>query len=334
MNLELGVAYFDARAARHTVPDLDDMAAIGTSYVVHTFSEFDQRWQPDSVKRLVQETTDRGMDSWIDPWGVGEVFGGEPFSRFGALHPEARQVGSDGIIRPAACLNQTAFREFLHGWIDDAARLGGSTIFWDEPTWWVRDRGAIWSCRCATCQGRFRERFGAPMPAEYTAEVQRFLQESMADLLSDACLYARHLGLRNAVCVMPWEWSNPGFTDWELAASIKGLDIFGSDPYPGTEHDPHDYVTRWTGRIVETATRHGLDHHVWVQAFEVPRGGEGAIRVALDAAVAAGAQNIAVWSYDGCAAMSTCECGDPSAAWEVVRDAFRRARGNAAAAGG
>lgn len=327
MNIELGVAYFDARARRHTVPDLDDMAAIGTTYVVHTFSEFDQLWQADSVRRLVGATKDRGMDSWIDPWGVGEVFGGEPFSRFGALHPEARQVGSDGVVRPAACLNRAEFRQFLHRWIDDAAALGGSTIFWDEPTWIVRDRGATWSCCCEVCRGLFRERFGMPMPIEYTTEVQRFLQESMAGLLSDACVHARHRGLRNAVCVMPWEWSNPGFTDWELAASIEGLDNFGADPYPGTKYDPLEYVTTWTQRIVDTASRHGLDHHVWIQAFEVPAGREGGIAVAVDAAVAAGAKNIAAWSYDGCSAMSTCECGDPTLAWEAVRRSFRHAQG-------
>jgi hypothetical protein len=325
--IDLGVAYFDARAPRHTIPDLNDMAASGCTYVVHTFSEFDQLWQPESVRRLVHETRARGMDSWIDPWSVGEVFGGEPFSRFGALHPEARQVGSDGVVRPAACLNQAAFREFLHGWIDDASRLGGSTIFWDEPTWVVKDHGAVWSCRCGECAGRFRERFGAPMPLEYADEVKRFLQESMADLLSDACSYARSIGLRNAVCVMPWEWSNPGFTDWDLAASIRGLDNFGADPYWGSHGAPAEYVSTWTRRIVETAERHGLDHHVWIQAFEIARGREEEIALAIDAAVGAGARNIATWSYDGCAAMSTCECGDPTRAWEVVRGAYRRVRG-------
>jgi len=50
MTIELGVAYFDARAPRHTLPDLDDMAESGCSYVVHTFSEFDQIWQAGSVR--------------------------------------------------------------------------------------------------------------------------------------------------------------------------------------------------------------------------------------------------------------------------------------------
>jgi len=72
---------------------------------------------------------------------------------------------------------------------------------------------------------------------------------------------------------------------------------------------------------------HGLDHHVWIQAFEVPAGREAEINVAIDAAVEAGAKNLAVWSYDGCSAMSSCECERPDVAWAEVRRGFRRIRG-------
>jgi hypothetical protein len=327
MPIQTGVAYFDARAPRHTLPDLDDMVNSGCTYVIHCMSEFDWLWSLDSIKHVIDETKARGMDVWIDPWGVGEVFGGEPFSRFGALHPEARQVGSDGITRPAACLNQPAFREYLHTWIDAAAKIGGETVFWDEPSWVVKDHGVMWSCRCELCQGLFRERFGMPMPLEYAPEVRAFLEESMAALLSDACLYGRRLGLANALCVMPTEWGNPGFTDWERAAVIQGLDNFGADPYWGTHDEPDAYVTHYAAEILRVASKHGLDHHLWVQAFEIRKGHEPEIGVAIDAAARAGIQNIAAWSYDGCAAMSTCECADPQAAWEEVRRGFRRVRG-------
>jgi hypothetical protein len=49
--IQTGVAYFDTRAPKHVAADLDDMAASGCAYVVHCFSEFDQRRQPDSVVR-------------------------------------------------------------------------------------------------------------------------------------------------------------------------------------------------------------------------------------------------------------------------------------------
>ena len=132
----------------------------------------------------------------------------------------------------------------------------------------------MWSCRCELCQGLFRERFGMPMPIEYAPEVRRFLEESMASLLSDACLYGRRLGLANALCVMPTEWGNPGFTDWERAAVIEGLDNFGADPYWGNHDEPDAYVTRYAAEILRVANAHGLDHHLWVQAFEIRKGHE------------------------------------------------------------
>lgn len=328
MSIQTGVAYFDARAPRHWERDLDAMADVGTTYVVHCVSEFDLRWQKESVRRLVAATRERGMKVWLDPWGVGEVFGGEPFSRFGAIHPEARQVDSTGRLGTAACLNQPAFRDFVKAWIDDVADLGGDTVFWDEPTWRIDDKRGIWCCRCERCQGLFRERFGGDLPMEMTDEVRTFQEWSMAELLGDACEHAHERGFRNAICIMPPEASNPGFRDWDRAAGIRGLDDFGTDPYwYSFRGDAAAYVGGHARRTVEVAQRHGLDHHVWIQAFEVPAGREGEIGVAIDAAVAAGATNLAVWSYDGCSAMSSCECERPDVVWAEVRRGFHRIRG-------
>ena len=326
MTIELGVAYFDARARRHTGSDLDDIAASGSTYVIHCLSEFDVRWQLDSVGRLVADTKARGLGVWLDPWGVAEIFGGEPFSRLGAVHPEARQVRSDGSSSTHCCPNQPTVRAWVGEWLEAAARIGGETIFWDEPTWDVK-AGVAWACRCDRCRTLFREREGVEMPADYDESLRRFQEWSMAELLGDLAERAHALGMQNALCIMPPEASNPGFRDWDVAAAIRALDNFGTDPYwYSFRGDAAAYVAGHAARTVEVATRHGLDHHVWIQAFEVPAGREAEIDLAVDAAVAAGARNLAVWSYDGCSAMSTCECERPEVAWEAVRRSFRRVR--------
>jgi hypothetical protein len=208
------------------------------------------------------------------------------------------------------------------------ADLGGDTLFWDEPTWRIDRAAGTWGCRCDRCQGLFREQTGGDLPRELTAEVQAFQEWSMAELLGDACEHGHARGFRNAICIMPPEASNPGFLDWDRAAAIRGLDNFGTDPYwYSFGGEPGPYVEGHARRTVEVAERHGLDHHVWIQAFEVPAGREAEISVAIDAAVAAGAQNVAVWSYDGCSAMSSCECERPDVAWAEVRRGFRRIRG-------
>ena len=324
MSIDAGVAYFDARARRHWQKDLDDIAESGFTYIVHCVSEFDLRWQKELVRRLVAATRERGMAVWLDPWGVGEVFGGEPFSRFGAFHPEARQVRSDGTFTTSACLNQPAFRDFVQAWVDDVSDLGGDVIFWDEPTWKIDHRTGAWCCHCDRCRSLFKERTGAELPRELTPEVHAFHQWAMAEFLGSVAEYARTRSFRNAICIMPPEASNPGFTDWDAAAAIRGLDIFGSDPYwYSFKGEAAAYVAGNTRRTIEVADRHGLDHHVWIQAFEVPGGREEEIGVAIEAAVGAGARNLAVWSYDGCSAMSSCECERPELAWDVVRRSLR-----------
>lgn len=329
--IETGVAYFEGRAPKHVAADLDDMVASGVSYVVHCFSEFDVRWARGTMADIVAATKARGMGVWIDPWGVGEVFGGEPFSRFGAVHPEARQVRSDGAATTTACLNQPAFRAWVRAWIDAAAEVGGETVFWDEPTWFMEGRGDLWGCRCDLCRSLWRERRGGDMPVAYGPEVQAFLEDGMRDLLGEACLYARSKGMRNALCIMPPEASNPGFRDWDTAASIPGLDDLGSDPYwVSFGGDPAEYVGRYARRTVEVAERHGLSHHLWIQGFEIPAGREPEVGAAIDAAIDAGVRNLALWSYDGCAAMSTCTCDRPAEVWRTAAERFRRLRGGRA----
>ncbi len=325
--IQTGVAYFEGRAPKHVATDLDDMVASGVGYVVHCFSEFDLRWSLETMAGIVRETKARGMGAWIDPWGVGEVFGGEPFSRFGAVHPEARQIRSDGAATTMACLNQPAFRTWVKAWIDAAAEIGGETVFWDEPTWFM-DRSGAWGCRCALCRERWRARVGGVMPTEHGPEVQAFLEDGMRDLLGELCLHARGRGLRNALCIMPPEASNPGFRDWDRAASISGLDDFGSDPYwVSFGGEAATYVGDYARRTVEVAERHGLDHHLWIQGFEIPAGREAEVGVAIDAAVAAGIRNVALWSYDGCAAMSTCASDRPAEVWRVAAERFLALRG-------
>ena len=270
------------------------------------------------------------MDSWTDPWGVGEVFGGEPFSRFGAFHPDAVQIRSDGEPTTIACLNQPAFRHSApRQWIYWASDIGGRTVFWDEPTVYFAD--GVWGCRCAVCRSLWRDRHGGEMPTAYGPEAEAFIEQTMHDLLGDASLYARSKGMRNAVCIMPPEATNPGFRADRTGPPRSRASTTSARTPTGSASEgmPAEYVGRHAKATVEVATRHGLDHHVWIQAFGVPAGREGEIALAVDAAVGAGARNIAAWSYDGCAAMSTCACEDPAAAWSVVRQSFQRVRGRA-----
>ncbi len=361
MTIETGVAYFDVRTLRHVRADLADMVEHGCTYVVHCFTETDLAFYRETMAEVVKATHEAGLEAWLDPWGVAAIFSGESFSRFPLEHSEARQLLSDGRRAIAACPNHPATRQFLRQWTEAACATGADVLFWDEPHFYFNvhhgDFSGAWGCRCDECQRAFRERFGHPMPDRLSDEVIAFRQASLLEVLSDLCRLGREKGLRNVLCLIPSELRRMGFPeveerfaglvagaadkedalagllhfgidDWDAAAAIADLDIFGCDPYWyiwGTE--PESFMRVYSERAAEAARRHGRDLQLWVQAFRVPAGREEELRKGLAVAEEVGATHVAAWAYEGTASMSYVRCARPDVVWRIVGEEFRRLRG-------
>jgi hypothetical protein len=360
MNLQTGVSYFSSRALRHVRADLADMVEHHCTYVVHCFTETDLAYYADTMREIVQATHEAGLEAWLDPWGVAGVFSGETFSRFPQEHPDAWQVLSDGRRVPAACPNHPATRLFLRQWVESAATTGADILFWDEPHFYfgltAGDLSGAWGCRCQVCEQAFADRFGHPIPAEFTDEVCAFREASLLDLLSQVCRQGREKGLANALCLIPTGHRKMGFPqveerfarlvtgagqpesalaamlsfgidDWQAAAAIADLDIFGCDPYWylfGTDAEP--FMRAYGQRAAEAAQRYGRALQLWVQAFRVPEGREEELKVGLRAAAEVGATHLAAWSYEGTASMSYVRCARPEVVWRILGEAFGELR--------
>lgn len=360
--MRTGVSYFSARTLRHVQADLRDIVSHGCTYVVHCLTETDLAYYRETMREIVQATHYAGLEVWLDPWGLLGIFSGETFTRFPLDHPEAWQVLSDGRRAPAACPNHPQARAFLRGWIDAGAALGADVLFWDEPHFyvgiWRGDLSGAWACRCDLCRARFRERFGGEMPLEFTPEVRAFREESLLDLLAELCRYGREKGLRNALCLIPTDLAAHGFPqqeerlrralegrlgrspsasleamlhigvgDFDRAAAIPDLDIFGTDPYWylfGAEAEP--FMRAYGAAAAQAARRHGRGLQLWVQAFSVPAGREEELRVGLRVAEELGASHVAAWSYEGTASMSQIRCARPDVVWRILGEEFRRLR--------
>ncbi|MDP2950281.1 MAG: hypothetical protein Q8P22_12185 [Chloroflexota bacterium] len=358
--MQTGVSYFSGRTLRHVRADLADMVDHHCTYVVHCLTETDLVFYRGTMRDIVQATHEAGLQAWLDPWGVAGIFSGETFSRFPLDHPEAWQVLSDGRRVPAACPNHPATRQFLRQWAEAAAATGGDVLFWDEPHFyhglWRGDLSGAWACRCDACQDAFRERFGYVLPDRFGDEVRAFREASLLDLLSELCRLGHAKGLVNALCLIPTGLRQMGFPqveerfarllrsagqpeealasllhvgidDWQAAAAIPDLDIFGCDPYWyifGT--DPERFTRAYGQRAAEAARRHGRDLQLWVQAFSVPEGREEELRVGLAVAAEVGATHVAAWSYEGTASMSQIRCARPEVVWRVLGEAFRELR--------
>ena len=360
--VETGVSYFSSRDLRHVRADLEEMRAHGCTYVVHCFTETDLLYYREAMAEVLKATREAGLEAWLDPWAVAGIFGGESLSRFLVDHPEALQVLSDGRRAPAACPNHPETRRFLLEWVAAGAEAGGQVAFWDEPHYyipmWRGDRSGAWACRCEHCQERYREATGGGMPERMDDQVRAFRERWLVELLSEAAAEAKRLGMRNALCLFPtnfealgmtelaqrietrWSsrvteagtfvdeqpWRSVGVRDWEAAAAIPDLDIFGCDPYWLLfRAEPEAFVRPFTRRSVELARKHGLDVQIWVQAFAVPEGREEELAAGLKAAAEEGATHVAAWSFRATETMSI-RCARPELVWRVIGESFRELR--------
>jgi hypothetical protein len=360
--MQTGVSYFSSRVLRHVQSDLKNMADRGCTYVVHCFTETDLAYHRDTMLDVIKATHDAGLEAWLDPWGLAGIFSGETFTRFPLDHPETWQVLSDGRKAPAACPNHPETLTFLKSWIDACAYIGGDILFWDEPHFWVSlwhgDFSGAWACHCEHCRSRFLDRFSSDMPTEFTPQVREFREESLLGLLNELCEYGAQQGLRNALCLIPTDLGAHGFPeqearlraavekrlgsapegsldallhvgvgDFDSAAAVPKLDIFGVDPYWylfGADAEP--FMREYSQTAAAAAKKHNRELQLWLQAFRVPEGREDELRIGARVAEEVGASHIAAWSYEATASMSQIRCARPEIVWEIISEEFRRIR--------
>ncbi|MEO6197459.1 MAG: hypothetical protein ABIP58_05040 [Dehalococcoidia bacterium] len=364
--MKTGVSYFSSRDLRHVRQDLQEMADIGCSYVVHCYTETDLAHYRETMSAIAAATHERGMEVWFDPWGLAGIFSGETLSAFPSAHPEAWQVLSDGRRVGHACPNHPATRAFLHQWIDAAAAAGGDVLFWDEPHFYaglfVQDFAPAWACHCETCLVLFRDQFGGDLPHDFTPQIKQFREDVLIDLLTELCRYGHEKGMRNALCPVPTDLEAHGFAvpaerlrslvqssasgapdsavdallhigigDFARCAAIPDLDIFGTDPYWylfGV--DPEEFMRTYGRAAAEACREHGRELQLWLQAFRVPAGREEELRTGVRVAEEVGASYLAAWSFRATESMSRIACKDGERVWSIIGEEFQRLRLRAA----
>ncbi len=326
--MKTGVAYHDVRNPRHVKRDLEDMVAHHCNFVVHTFSEADLSFYTRAMKDIVAISKDLGLEVYIDPWGVGGVFGGEAFSRFVGESLEDRQVLANGVSVPAACMNSARFRSFMKLWVETAADIGSDIVFWDEPHFYMVDwymegvKAEQWACCCETCRKMYAEKYGEPLPVELTAEVIEFREKTVVSFFSEMGEHAKACGMKNALCVLPEEDARRGVSNWEALASLPSIDIFGSDPYwalRGLALEP--YVRDVTRKAKALCEKYGRELQMWVLAFLIPHGREDEVTRAAEIFYEEGVRNIAAWSYGGGGWMLV-RSEDADKVWENLGSVF------------
>jgi hypothetical protein len=325
--ISLGVSYFGNRYPDHARADLRAMVEMGATYVVHVMSEADLRWNPGTIAELIELSHEAGLETWLAPWGVAGVFGGEAPSYAVMEHPSACQRDNESNHLPALCPNRPEFGDTVLSWLEAAATTGARVCLWDEPHLAVprsqRCHGR-WACRCNACRWAFKDQFGYQMPASWSDDVATFVQENQTRTLAWLIGMARARGVDSAVVLLPEE--DAGTHGWREIAALPSVRFFGVTPYwvfqGVSAQEMPDYVRRWCERVVSAVDGTGAAPLAWVQAFSIPAGREIEIEQGIAFMVESGIRSIAVWSYLACAAMSDLRPDDPAAVWAAVSRAF------------
>ncbi len=318
--MKKGIAYFGVRNPERIVDDLKEIRAAGFTHVLHTWSEEDEQYYPETMRKIIAISTELGLKVYVNPWGVGRVFGGEAYSELTARNHEMCQVSLNGKAAVAACPNHPEFRAYMHRWIESVCLSQVETIFWDEPHFYF-EKGALenWACTCSVCQEKFLKRFGYAMPHELTPDVKKFREDSLVDFLSEMTSAVHRLGKRNCVCMLP-PWFPAGLDNWDEIAHLDSVDEIACDPYwergASLESIQKNYA-QVSERIVQLATKFGKEPQMWIKNYQIERGREKDIQVATAEAIRAGVQNIFAWSYKGDAYLSWLASDDPEAVWKT-----------------
>jgi hypothetical protein len=333
---ETGVSYYGISYPEHARRDFEEMKAHHCTAVLLALTEFDVFFWTRNVPRIVDEAKKLGLTVYLDTWGIGKFFGGEPPSRFlQECHPHDRQwTAVTGEPLAAASPSSPAFREYFWEIVDRLARdCDADGFFWDEPHYAMPidpvgyQSTADWSCRSPITQEVFRRKYGYEMPKTLTETVRRFRHDQANELLSEAgrIAKARNPNLRITQCSLPAENNyyvshHRGFDDWERIAANPLYDIFSTSIV--TSYDvPLDVHRRLAEKTVSLARRNGKIPQRWIMSyFDSPR----EITMIKDIAhcyADAGIESIFSWTYR--AGKGTfLEAPDPDLAWKTLGEAF------------
>ncbi len=286
---------------------------------MHTLSENDVEYYLDTMKNIVNLSKEYGFEVYLDPWGVGRIFGGEAYSKFLLLNDDARLVTKDGVKGYGACMNNPKTLSFIKSWIEAAAYVGGDYVFWDEPHFSPLTNKD--GCFCEICRARFRELFGKGMDLAKAEELTKFRGITKLTFLREVIDHATKLGLKNVLCLLPHDED----ITWEEYASLEHLDVFGTDPYwvlhpTGFESWMEDKVQK----VANLAKKHGKESEIWIQNFKVKKGEEYLIKKVVDTCKKYGINRVSAWSYKGTYYMSYIRSEDPQKVWQSLLEAYSK----------
>jgi hypothetical protein len=325
--MKKGISYFGVRRPKWALEDMKEIKERGFTHVLHTWSEEDLLYYRDSMQEIIDGSDELGLKVYVNPWGVGRVFGGEAFSELVGRNFSLAQKTVDGKSKVAACPNQQEFRDYMDQWIQAVCSTKVETIFWDEPHFYF-EKGNLnnWACCCDQCQKIFFDKYGFKMPDSLTPEVQSFREDSLIDFLNVMTEKVHCLGTRNSVCLLP-PWFPAGIENWDRIAELPFVDEISSDPYwektTSSEIIKENY-REVSKQVLSVAHKYGKEAQIWIKNYHIVKDKESDVRLATEEAYDAGIRNIFAWSYLGSEYLSWLRSDNPELVYETQISALNK----------
>lgn len=311
---ETGVSYYGITYVEHMRRDFQEMIDHNCTAVVLALSEFDLDFRKPAIVEAAQAAKEMGLTVYLDTWGVGKWFGGEPPSYFLTQNVNNRQVSAltDEPL-PAACFNTPAFRQYffeLCDWLAQNVEADG--FFWDEPHYALPKgyatttggTGDDWTCRCQVCQRDFEAQYGYEMPRQLTMEVKRFRHDRALDILETAARRIKKVRPQSKMtcCVHAtlgtyYVTENRGYDNWDKVAASDACDVFSTTILSYSL--PRDFFRAITQRTLDVAARHGLGNQRWIMGYYQEPGDLNEIIDIAKLYADMGVESLFAWTYRG-----------------------------------
>jgi len=326
-SINTGTSYFGSRILRHVKADMRKLKYQGFNFVIHTFSEYDYTYHRGNIADIVDVTHESGLKVYLDPWGVGNVFGGEPFSDFVTEHfQDSCQLLDNGQRVHLACPNAPEFQRFMQDWLTVAITTDADGILWDEPHFHspshLKGQSGRWGCRCEHCQKIFMTKNAKPLSQIEDDQVRAFKIESLVAFLESLSVRSSAAGLQNILFLTADQPAETVYRDWQHYTKIRSLDVISTGPYWMWAGLPLESVRDYALILKRIATENSKDHLFWIQCCKIKAERNAEIRQAIEMAHQSGMCNFALWGFEGCAAESWIACDNPAQAWRTAISAF------------
>ncbi|MBP7653319.1 hypothetical protein KA977_07845 [Candidatus Dependentiae bacterium] len=322
--MNIGCSYFGCRYPEHFITELDNMKKIGFNTILITYCENDYFFYHKTICKMVEIAKKSGFTTYINPWGVLGIFGGEAFSKWLIDYPEIWQTDNSGKRVGHACINHPLTEKLLFDWLKKAIETDCDYIFWDEPHFYFKDfqsETGVWGCSCKICRELFENKFGYEFPQKkINTDLSDFRSESITNLLNNLCKYVNENKKKNNICLLPTEDSSMGgLSNWNYIKNITNTNIISTDPYWQRKNKTvSEYVGYYSDKLLTLASSINSMSEIWVQAYKIIKNKENEIYEAVRLIKSKKPDSIMFWSYKAGYPMSELESEDWTKSWNTI----------------